>query len=310
MSEADSAPRPLVALSTASVYPDRTPDAFEVAARLGYDGVEVMVTPDAVSQDVDVLRRLADYHHIPVLAVHAPCLLITQRVWGRDPWGKLVRAKEVAEQLGARVVVVHPPFRWQRDYARDFGTGLARMQQETDVVFAVENMFPLRARGAEVAPYAPDLEPGADGLPARHPGPVAHRRVRLRRAGHGRRARRPAGPRAPGRRHRAGLPRRAPGARAGHPAVRAAAAPAGRRQTTRGWSCWRSRRSARRPRRPGRRTWPRRWSSPGPTWPPRRRAARGPAPARPARPGAPAPGPAGGARPAHRRPGSASPPSR
>ena len=159
MSEADNAPRPQVALSTASVYPDRTPDAFEVAARLGYDGVEVMVTPDAVSQDVDVLRRLADYHHIPVLAVHAPCLLITQRVWGRDPWGKLVRAKEVAEQLGARVVVVHPPFRWQRDYARDFGTGLARMQQETDVLFAVENMFPLRARGAEVAPYAPTWNP-------------------------------------------------------------------------------------------------------------------------------------------------------
>ena len=159
MSHPDPAPRRLVALSTASVYPDRTPDAFEVAARLGYDGVEVMVTPDAVSQDVDVLRRLADYHSMPVLAVHAPCLLVTQRVWGRDPWGKLVRAKDLAEQLGAKVVVVHPPFRWQRDYARDFGPGLARMQDETDVVFAVENMFPLRARGAEVAPYAPTWNP-------------------------------------------------------------------------------------------------------------------------------------------------------
>jgi sugar phosphate isomerase/epimerase len=159
VSQAGTAPRRLVALSSASVYPDRTPDAFEVAARLGYDGVEVMVTPDAVSQDVDVLRRLADYHHVPVLAVHAPCLLITQRVWGREPWGKLVRAKDVAEQLGARVVVVHPPFRWQRDYARDFAAGLARMQDETDVLFAVENMFPLRARGAEVAPYAPSWNP-------------------------------------------------------------------------------------------------------------------------------------------------------
>ncbi len=159
MSTADSAPRHLVALSTASVYPDRAPDAFEVAARLGYDGVEVMVTPDAVSQDVDALRRLSDYHGVPVLAVHAPCLLITQRVWGRDPWGKLLRAKDVAEQLGARVVVAHPPFRWQRDYARDFTTGLARMQDETDVRFAVENMFPLRAGGAEVAPYAPTWNP-------------------------------------------------------------------------------------------------------------------------------------------------------
>ena len=47
-----------MALSTASVFPDRAPDAFEAAARLGYDGVEVMVSADAVSQDVDVLRRL------------------------------------------------------------------------------------------------------------------------------------------------------------------------------------------------------------------------------------------------------------
>jgi sugar phosphate isomerase/epimerase len=149
----------LVALSSASVFPERTPDAFEAAARLGYDGVEVMVSTDLVSQDVDVLRRLSDYHRVPVLAVHAPCLLVTQRVWGREPWGKLNRAKEAAEQLGARVVVLHPPFRWQRDYARDFEAGLASMSDETDVMFAVENLYPLRARGAEVAAYAPHWNP-------------------------------------------------------------------------------------------------------------------------------------------------------
>jgi len=159
LSRAVKAARPLIALSTASVIPDRTPDAFEIAARLGYDGVEVLVSADAVSQDVEVLRRLADYHGVPVLALHAPCLLITQRVWGLEPWGKLVRAKEMAEKLGARVVVLHPPFRWQREYARDFGPGLERMREETDVVFAVENMYPLRAGGAEVAAYAPSWNP-------------------------------------------------------------------------------------------------------------------------------------------------------
>jgi sugar phosphate isomerase/epimerase len=149
----------LVALSTSSVFPDRVPDAFEIAARLGYDGLEVMVTTDAVSQDAAALLRLADYHSMPVVALHAPCLLVTQRVWGREPWGKLIKSKEMAEALGARVVVVHPPFRWQRDYARDFTEGLARLSGESDVVFAVENMYPLRARGAEVAPYAPHWNP-------------------------------------------------------------------------------------------------------------------------------------------------------
>jgi sugar phosphate isomerase/epimerase len=147
-----------VALSTASVYPESTASAFELAGRLGFDGVEVMVWTDPVSQDPEALRRLSDYHQIPIVAVHAPCLLITQRVWGTDPWAKLLRAQEVAEELQAETVVVHPPFRWQRDYARDFVKGIHRMAGETDVRFAVENMFPLRAGNREITPYTPDWD--------------------------------------------------------------------------------------------------------------------------------------------------------
>jgi sugar phosphate isomerase/epimerase len=155
-----------VALATASVYPESTANAFELAARLGYDGVEVMVWTDPVSQDPTALKRLSDYHQVPILALHAPCLVITQRVWGTDPWAKLVRAKETAEELGAQTVVVHPPFRWQREYSRQFVGGIQEMFNETDVCFAVENMFPLRARGREVTPYAPDWDPTTEDFPA------------------------------------------------------------------------------------------------------------------------------------------------
>ena len=146
-------------LSTSSVYPERTPDAFEAAARLGYDGLEVMVYTDPVSQSGDALARLVDYHQVPVLAVHAPGLLLTQLVWGREPWAKLLRAKELAERLGAKIVVVHPPFRWQREYTRGFEQGIAKMSEETDVVFAVENMFPIRAGASEVSGYTPHWDP-------------------------------------------------------------------------------------------------------------------------------------------------------
>ena len=44
-----------VGLSTASVYPLRTEAAFEYAARLGYDGVELMVWAESVSQDIDAI---------------------------------------------------------------------------------------------------------------------------------------------------------------------------------------------------------------------------------------------------------------
>ncbi|MDH6137302.1 sugar phosphate isomerase/epimerase [Kitasatospora sp. MAA4] len=144
-----------VALSTASVYPESTAIAFELAAKLGYDGVEVMVWNDPVSQDLDALRVLSEKHQLPILAVHAPCLLITQRVWTTDPWTKLVRARAAAEKLGADTVVVHPPFRWQRQYAREFVRGINRMAGETEVRFAVENMYPWRYRDREMLAYAP-----------------------------------------------------------------------------------------------------------------------------------------------------------
>jgi sugar phosphate isomerase/epimerase len=148
-----------VVLSTSSVYPQKTPDAFATAARLGYDGVEVMVYTDPVSQSGDALARLVDYHQLPVLAVHAPGLLLTQLVWGLEPWSKLLRAKDLAERLGAKVVVVHPPFLWQRDYTKGFVQRIARMSEETDVIFAVENMFPIRAGASEVSGYAPHWDP-------------------------------------------------------------------------------------------------------------------------------------------------------
>jgi len=152
-------PAAKVALSTASTYPESTAAAFEIAGKLGYDGLEVMVWTDPISQDIDALRRLSDYHGIPVLAIHAPCLLITQRVWGSDPWLKLERARDAATALHAETVVVHPPFRWQRDYATRFIEGINRMADETHIRFAVENMFPLRARGRSIIPYAPDWDP-------------------------------------------------------------------------------------------------------------------------------------------------------
>ncbi len=146
---------PIVTLSTASTYPESTAASFEMAARLGYDGLEVMVGTDAVSQDPDALLRLRDHYGIAITSVHAPCLLISQRVWGTEPWPKLRRAQAAAELLGASTVVVHPPFRWQRDYAREFVTGIEQMASETDIRFAVENMYPWKAVSREFAAYQP-----------------------------------------------------------------------------------------------------------------------------------------------------------
>jgi sugar phosphate isomerase/epimerase len=69
----------------------------------------------------------------------------------------------MADAVGAEVVVVHPPFRWQRDYAANFVDGIAALEESTGIAFAVENMYPWRAssrRGMEM--YLPGWDPSEE----------------------------------------------------------------------------------------------------------------------------------------------------
>lgn len=148
-----------MALSTTTVYPETSASAFELAAELGYDGVELMVGIDPLSADVDAIQKLSDYHGVRVLSVHAPVLLVTPNIWGTDPWDKLRRSAEAALQLGADTVVVHPPFRWQKEYGAGFEAGIRELNRTTGVIFAVENMFPWRSRVGSLQMYLPSWDP-------------------------------------------------------------------------------------------------------------------------------------------------------
>ncbi len=148
-----------VSLSTTSVYPEKTASGFELATSLGYDGVELMVGIDPLASDIDYIEKLQQYHQVAVHAVHSPCLLVTQNAWGNDPWEKLNRSADAAHRLGADVVVVHPPFRWQRDYARGFVEGIRRLNESSGVIFAVENMYPWRTPAGVFQAYMPGWDP-------------------------------------------------------------------------------------------------------------------------------------------------------
>jgi sugar phosphate isomerase/epimerase len=152
-------PAPPVALSTASVYPEPAQAAFELAADLGYDGVELMVWTDPVSQDVPAVAQLAERSGVPVLALHAPCLAVTQRVWTADPIGRIRRSVAAATALGCRTVVLHPPFRWQRRYAAQFSDEVARAGEHAGIALAVENMYPIIRSGVRTVPYSPGFDP-------------------------------------------------------------------------------------------------------------------------------------------------------
>ena len=55
--------------------------------------------------------------------------------------------------VGAPLVVVHPPYRWQKAYRSWVDERLSAVAAERGVRIAVENMFPLRVRGRSIARF-------------------------------------------------------------------------------------------------------------------------------------------------------------
>ncbi|MBN9605044.1 MAG: sugar phosphate isomerase/epimerase [Actinomycetales bacterium] len=148
-----------IAMSTSCVYPLGVEAGFRIAREAGYDGVEVMVTNDPITQSSTALLELSSKYAMPILAIHAPVLLLTAFVWGRDPKVKLERSAELAAAVGAETVVVHPPFRWQDRYAVEFERIVGETARASGVRIAVENMFPWKVGGRNLKAYAPSSDP-------------------------------------------------------------------------------------------------------------------------------------------------------
>jgi sugar phosphate isomerase/epimerase len=177
---------PPVLFSSAAFFARPLAETFRIVAETGYRGVEVMVTKDPASQDAKEIRRLAREHGLTVGAMHAPSLLLTRKVWGTDPVGKIYRAMEVAQDAEIPTVVMHPPYRWQRGYRRWLEERLPGLEGGTGVTVALENMFPVRIGERGVTFHAnQDLE-DLEGLPdlvldTSHAAVARHDLVEVRR---------------------------------------------------------------------------------------------------------------------------------
>lgn len=158
-------PSPRILFSSAAFFARPLSDTFRLLAETGYIGAEVMVTKDPASQDPRIMRSLATEHGLTIGAIHAPCLLLTRRVWGTDAIGKVERSIEVAADADVPLVVVHPPYRWQRGFRRWLEDRLPTVMTATGVLVAVENMFPVRVGGRALTLHANQDLDELEGLP-------------------------------------------------------------------------------------------------------------------------------------------------
>lgn len=144
-----------IGLSSSALYPSPVSKTFEVASRLGYDGVEVMVTHSQNSRGEERLQDMIQKYQIPILSFHAPNLLLTSFVWGRSHHNKMFQTVELAQKLNVDTIVVHPPMRTERRHAKNFLDNVAELERESGLKVAVENMFPWRVGTKEARIYAP-----------------------------------------------------------------------------------------------------------------------------------------------------------
>lgn len=124
--------------------------AAGVIAEAGYDGIELMVTQDPVTQDAERAQAAVAASGLPVSVVHGPFLLLTRRVFDTDLITKAERSLELAGALGAELMIVHPPYRWQRAFHRwllDEGDAAAL---ERGTAVGVENLYPVSVRSRPV----------------------------------------------------------------------------------------------------------------------------------------------------------------
>nr|WP_274387452.1 sugar phosphate isomerase/epimerase [Salsipaludibacter albus] len=121
-----------------------------VIAEAGYDGVELMVTQDPATQDAAQVAAAAEREGVLVPVVHGPFLLLTRRVYGTDLVAKARRSLALAGEVGAELMIVHPPFRWQRafhEWLLDEGDDEAA---DHDTQIGVENLYPVKVAGRPV----------------------------------------------------------------------------------------------------------------------------------------------------------------
>ena len=104
--------------STGPFWAFELDQTLDLIAEAGFTDVELMVTRDRRTQHPEIPARLAEERDLKIASVHGPFLAITKTVWGQDTMGKVTRGVEMCRELGADTYVVHPPFLWERRFAR------------------------------------------------------------------------------------------------------------------------------------------------------------------------------------------------
>jgi sugar phosphate isomerase/epimerase len=153
--------------STGSLWDYSVERCFAFAAAAGFDGLEVVIDARRETRQPELLQQYMAQYQIPIVALHSPIWFFVPG-WPDDPVGRLQHTVELAETVGAQVVVHHlptrlacfwlmagsrtialfvPGFNFEAGYKRWLERDYADFQANTSVKLCIENMPAYRRLG-------------------------------------------------------------------------------------------------------------------------------------------------------------------
>jgi sugar phosphate isomerase/epimerase len=119
---------------------------FDAIADAGFEAAELLVAHNPDTRDPEKVLSYAQQAGLEIPVVHGPYMVLLRNVFGRGYMEKTRRSLDFAQELGADVLVAHAPFRWENKAKRWLASEADHEADERDLVFAMENLFPVAGR--------------------------------------------------------------------------------------------------------------------------------------------------------------------
>lgn len=122
---------PLITLSTDSLQGYGVNRIFRFVKEAGYDGVDLAIDPkNWDTQNAEYLNKLVEETGLPIVSLQTPM--------NANP-KTIVRAVEMAKELGVKIIVVQPPRLLNLSYIRWLTNEVPKIRQKEDLSIALEN---------------------------------------------------------------------------------------------------------------------------------------------------------------------------
>jgi sugar phosphate isomerase/epimerase len=130
----------MIVFSAGSLYNYGLERCCRLASETGFDGLEIIVDHRWDTRQIDYLHQLQKDYHLPILSLHSPFVPDSFDGWGKTHMASIDRTVQMAEGVGASVVVAHLPVRDDREYCAWLLGDFQEYASRQRVKVAVENM--------------------------------------------------------------------------------------------------------------------------------------------------------------------------